>query len=63
MDVTYKDVQKIVDRAIFDRKQQLSVHIKLLALGAIVPGAHSVWDVDPVEQNDPSGQSVHAVSA
>ena len=29
-EVTYKEVQKIVDRAIFDRKQQMSVHIKLL---------------------------------
>ena len=28
--ITYKEVQKVVERAIFDRKQQLSVHIKLL---------------------------------
>jgi dihydrolipoamide dehydrogenase len=30
VDIDYTEVQKIVDRAIFDRKQQLSVHIKLL---------------------------------
>lgn len=30
VEISYKDVQKVVDRAIFERKQQLSVHIKLL---------------------------------
>lgn len=30
VEITYKDVQKVVERAIFERKQQLSVHIKLL---------------------------------
>ena len=30
VEITFKDVKKVVERAVFERKQQLSVHIKLL---------------------------------
>ena len=30
-------------------------------LGCTVPGLQSVWTSAPVEQNDPSGQLVHAL--
>ena len=32
-------------------------------LGAMVPGAHAAGVVEPVEQAEPSGQSVHSVAA
>ena len=40
-----------------------SVHVALFSLGAMVPGAHGVWSVEPVEHADPTGQSVHSLAA
>ena len=35
-------------------------HVDWALAGCTVPGLHSEWVSEPVEQNDPSGQSVHS---
>ena len=39
------------------------VHVALLVTLAVVPGAHAVGAVEPVEHDEPTGQSVHSLAA